>query len=81
VAESRHYPYGGERWRDGTLPTDYHFTSQQEEASLGYITSVEKSRQIRRFSRREHHPSWGQTELLSGVFKLESKDSSQELSQ
>jgi RHS repeat-associated protein len=29
------YPYGAERWTDGTLPTDYRFTGQREEASLG----------------------------------------------
>jgi len=23
VAEARHYPYGGERWHSGTLPTDF----------------------------------------------------------
>jgi len=23
VAEARHYPYGEERWRSGTFPTDY----------------------------------------------------------
>ena len=35
VAEARHYPYGTERWRGGTFPTDYRFTGQWEEASLG----------------------------------------------
>jgi RHS repeat-associated protein len=34
VAESRHYPYGEERWSDGTLPTDYKFTGQRD-AGLG----------------------------------------------
>jgi RHS repeat-associated protein len=29
VAESRHYPYGVERWSSGTLPTDYRFTGQR----------------------------------------------------
>jgi RHS repeat-associated protein len=29
VAGSRHFPYGGERWSSGTLPTDYHFTGQR----------------------------------------------------
>jgi RHS repeat-associated protein len=29
VAESRHYPYGEERWSSGTLPTDYRFTGQR----------------------------------------------------
>jgi RHS repeat-associated protein len=35
VAESRHYPYGVERWSSGTLPTDYRFTGQRFEAGLG----------------------------------------------
>ncbi|MCL7452693.1 MAG: Ig-like domain-containing protein, partial [Anaerolineae bacterium] len=34
VAESRHYPYGAERWSSGTLPTDYRFTGQRSD---GYI--------------------------------------------
>jgi RHS repeat-associated protein len=29
VAESRHYPYGAERWSSGTFPTDYRFTGQR----------------------------------------------------
>ncbi len=29
VAESRHRPYGVERWTSGTVPTDYRFTGQQ----------------------------------------------------
>jgi RHS repeat-associated protein len=29
VAESRHYPYGVERWSSGTFPTDYRFTGQR----------------------------------------------------
>jgi len=33
-SEARHYPYGEERWRSGTLPTDYRFTGQREH---GYI--------------------------------------------
>ena len=37
VAEARHYPYGAERWHNGTLPTDYRFTGQREEAGLGGI--------------------------------------------
>jgi RHS repeat-associated protein len=41
VAESRHFPYGGERWRwpeDGTFPTDYRFTGQRWEQPLGIYT-------------------------------------------
>jgi RHS repeat-associated protein len=41
VAESRHYPYGVERWSSGTLPTDYRFTGQRFEAGLGiYVMGV-----------------------------------------
>jgi RHS repeat-associated protein len=35
VAESRHYPYGVERWSSGTLPTDYRFTGQRFDSGLG----------------------------------------------
>jgi RHS repeat-associated protein len=35
VAESRHFPYGGERWSSGTLPMDYRFTGQRFEQPLG----------------------------------------------
>ena len=35
VAESRYFPYGETRWTDGTLPTDYQFTGQRKEESLG----------------------------------------------
>jgi RHS repeat-associated protein len=41
VAESRHFPYGGERWRwpeGGTFPTDYRFTGQRWEQPLGIYT-------------------------------------------
>ncbi len=34
VAESRHYPYGEERWSSGTVPTDYRFTGQLLESDL-----------------------------------------------
>ena len=39
VAESRHYPYGAERWRWAaggctTLPTDYRFTGQREDSYI-----------------------------------------------
>jgi RHS repeat-associated protein len=40
VAESRHYPYGEERWRwpeEGTFPTDYRFTGQRSDTGLGLI--------------------------------------------
>jgi RHS repeat-associated protein len=41
VAESRHYPYGVERWSSGALPTDYRFTGQRFEAGLGiYVMGV-----------------------------------------
>jgi RHS repeat-associated protein len=41
VAESRHYPYGVERWSSGTLPTDYRFTGQRFEVGLGiYVMGV-----------------------------------------
>ncbi len=29
VSESRHYPYGGVRWENGTLQTDYRFAGQR----------------------------------------------------
>jgi hypothetical protein len=32
--EARHYPYGEERWRSGTLPTDYRFTGQRSDSSI-----------------------------------------------
>jgi RHS repeat-associated protein len=36
VDESRHYPYGQERWPEGgTFPTDYRFTGQRLDASSG----------------------------------------------
>ena len=38
VAESRHYPYGEERWRwpqEGTFPTEYRFTGQRQDSGLG----------------------------------------------
>jgi RHS repeat-associated protein len=40
VAESRHYPYGEERWRwpqEGTFPTEYRFTGQKLVDSAGGI--------------------------------------------
>jgi RHS repeat-associated protein len=36
-SEARHYPYGQERWRNGTFPTDYRFTGQRSEAGLGLV--------------------------------------------
>jgi len=35
VSESRYYPYGGVRWQNGTLQTDYRFTGQRLSAELG----------------------------------------------
>jgi RHS repeat-associated protein len=39
IAESRHLPYGEERWSwvdgGGDFPTDYRFTGQREQASVG----------------------------------------------
>jgi RHS repeat-associated protein len=35
VAETRHRPYGAERWSSGTLPTDRRFTGQLLDSSLG----------------------------------------------
>ncbi len=35
VAESRHHPYGTERRRSGTFPTDYRYTGQRREEGLG----------------------------------------------
>jgi RHS repeat-associated protein len=40
VAEGRHYPYGGERWRwpqEGTFPTEYRFTGQRSDSGLGLV--------------------------------------------
>ena len=37
VAQQRYLPYGAERWHSGTLPTDYRFTGQREEATLGSL--------------------------------------------
>jgi RHS repeat-associated protein len=40
VAESRHYPYGEERWSwtlEGTFTTDYRFTGQKIQSSLGSV--------------------------------------------
>jgi RHS repeat-associated protein len=34
-SEARYYPYGEERWRSGTLPTEYRFTGQRSETGLG----------------------------------------------
>jgi RHS repeat-associated protein len=34
IAESRHYPYGEERWSDEAVPTDYRWTGQRQH---GYI--------------------------------------------
>jgi RHS repeat-associated protein len=37
VAEQRYYPYGETRWSWGTLPTDYTFTGQRNEAGIGLM--------------------------------------------
>jgi RHS repeat-associated protein len=37
VARQRYYPYGTPRWSQGTLPTDYTFTGQRDEAGLGLM--------------------------------------------
>jgi RHS repeat-associated protein len=37
IAESRHYPYGEERWRwpqEGTFPTEYRFTGQRSDSYI-----------------------------------------------
>jgi RHS repeat-associated protein len=34
-SQARYYPYGAEWWSSGTLPTDYRFTGQREQASVG----------------------------------------------
>jgi RHS repeat-associated protein len=33
-SEARYYPYGVTRWSSGTLPTDYRFTGQREDAYI-----------------------------------------------
>ena len=33
-SEARHYPDGQERWRSGTLPTDYRFTGQRYDSYI-----------------------------------------------
>jgi RHS repeat-associated protein len=43
VAESRHYPYGEERWhwpQEGTFLTDYRFTGQELVDSAGGINHM-----------------------------------------
>ena len=37
VARQLYYPYGEVRWSSGTLPTDYTFTGQRNEASFGLL--------------------------------------------
>ena len=32
-----YHPYGTPRWSEGTLPTDYTFTGQRNEAGLGLM--------------------------------------------
>jgi hypothetical protein len=42
-SQARCYPYGEERWRSGTLPTEVRSTGQREEASLQTARRVEIS--------------------------------------
>jgi RHS repeat-associated protein len=49
VAEQRYYPYGGERWASGTLPTDRRFTGQRWEQGLGLYD----------YNARWYHPALG----------------------
>jgi RHS repeat-associated protein len=37
VARQLYHPYGTPRWSQGTLPTDYTFTGQRDEAGLGLM--------------------------------------------
>jgi RHS repeat-associated protein len=37
VARQLYHPYGSPRWSQGTLPTDYTFTGQRDEAGLGLM--------------------------------------------
>ena len=37
LAAQLYYPYGEVRWRAGTLPTDFGFTGQRAEASIGLL--------------------------------------------
>jgi RHS repeat-associated protein len=37
VARQLYHPYGSPRWSQGTLPTDYTFTGQRNEAGLGLM--------------------------------------------
>ena len=37
LAAQLYYPYGEVRWRAGTLPTDFTFTGQRAEASIGLL--------------------------------------------
>ena len=49
MAGSRHFPYGVERWISGTLPTDYRFAGQRQEAGLG----------LYQMGARFYHPALG----------------------
>jgi hypothetical protein len=40
-SEARYYPYGEERWRSGTLPTDYRFTGQRSALSWPRLAARE----------------------------------------
>jgi RHS repeat-associated protein len=37
VARQLYHPYGSPRWSQGTLPTDYTFTGQRDEAGIGLM--------------------------------------------
>jgi hypothetical protein len=39
-SQARYYPYGEERWRSGTLPTEYRFTGQRDLIGRGDGTRV-----------------------------------------
>jgi RHS repeat-associated protein len=34
-AAARYYPYGGDRWTSGSMPTDFRFTGQRQESGFG----------------------------------------------
>jgi RHS repeat-associated protein len=34
-SSARYYPYGGDRWTSGSMPTDYKFTGQRQESGFG----------------------------------------------
>jgi YD repeat-containing protein len=34
-SSARYYPFGGDRWTSGSMPTDFQFTGQRKEAGFG----------------------------------------------